>query len=87
MNKIKKLEKWKIKANEARTRKGKLPKYIDPNSPLVNETLIERIERKQIEARRKWLLSKPSDSKQNDDRYISLNSKNICNRAKDWYSH
>jgi len=86
MNKIKKLEKWKIKANEARVRKGKLPKFIDPNSPPINETLIERIERKQVEARRKWLLSNPSVSKQNDARYISENLKNTCNRAKDWYS-
>lgn len=86
MNKTKKLEKWKIKANEARVRKGKLPKFIDPNSPLINETLIERIERKQVEARRKWLLSNPSVSKQNDDRYISENLNNTCNRAKDWYS-
>ena len=86
MNKIKKLEKWKIKANEARARKGKSPKFIDTKSPLINETLIERIERKQVEARRKWLLSNPSVSKKNDAIYISENLKNTCNRAKDWYS-
>jgi hypothetical protein len=86
MNKIKKLEKWKIKANEARARKGKPLKFIDTKSPLINETLIERIERKQIEARRKWLLSNPSVSKKNDAIYISENLKNTCNRAKDWYS-
>jgi len=74
--KPKKLKKWKVKVNEIRASKGKPIAFTDPN-----ETLIERMERKQIEARRKWLLSQPTNKSN-----MFANTKPNCHRAKDWYS-
>jgi hypothetical protein len=74
--KPKKLKKWQIKANEVRMSKGKAPRFIDPK-----ETLIERIERKQVAERRRWLLSQPTNKSN-----MFANTKPNCHRAKDWYS-
>ena len=71
-----KLKQWQIKVNEIRARKGKSAAFIDPN-----ETLIERIERKQMEARRKELLSQPTQKV-----YIPNNLQPTCHRGKDWYA-
>lgn len=54
------------------------------NPPIISEmdALMQRIEVREIAARRKWLASRPKRTNNYD---IYSNKKSKCHRGKDWY--